>query len=211
MIPFQYNCTNTRDGRKISELFMLPFFHEWNATRMWSFFFLSTKIVEWHNRRRLISLSSVNRRRVKVYTTRDKKASRVTIAKEHLGRFNHAKNKLTALSQGIITQTCLYYFDPIKPHFYIVRLGFTGVYFIFLFLLKSIDCGYSLEPPRRGSSNEYQHSMFWAEIRKLSDFFIWKFSFFGGKNFSIFERACFRNVKWGFIMMNLKQSSVKAE
>ena len=33
----------------------------------------------------------------------------------------------------------------------------------FLFLLKNIDCGYSLEPPRRGGSNEYPQSMFWAE------------------------------------------------
>ena len=35
---------------------------------------------------------------------------------------------------------------------------------IFLFLLKNIDCVYSLEPPRRGSSNEYPQSMFLAEI-----------------------------------------------
>ena len=28
--------------------------------------------------------------------------------------------------------TSLYNFDPIKPHFYIVKLGFTGVYIIFL-------------------------------------------------------------------------------
>ena len=41
----------------------------------------------------------------------------------------------------------LYNLDPLKPHFYIVKLGFTGVYIIFLFLLKNIDCGYSLEPP----------------------------------------------------------------
>ena len=27
----------------------------------------------------------------------------------------------------IITKTCLYNFDPLKPHFYIVKLGFTGV------------------------------------------------------------------------------------
>ena len=32
----------------------------------------------------------------------------------------------------IITKTCLYNFDPLKPHFYIVKLGFTGVYIIFL-------------------------------------------------------------------------------
>ena len=31
-----------------------------------------------------------------------------------------------------ITKTCLYNFDPLKPHFYIVKLGFTGVYIIFL-------------------------------------------------------------------------------
>ena len=31
-----------------------------------------------------------------------------------------------------ITKTCLYKVDPLKPHFYIVKLGFTGVYIIFL-------------------------------------------------------------------------------
>ena len=45
-------------------------------------------------------------------------------------------------------------FDPLI--FYMVKLGFTGVYIIFfLFLLEHIDCGYSLEPPRRGGSNKY--------------------------------------------------------
>ena len=41
-----------------------------------------------------------------------------------------------------ITRTCLYNFDPLKLHFYIIKLGFTGVY-IFLFLLKNIDRGYT--------------------------------------------------------------------
>ena len=49
---------------------------------------------------------------------------------------------------------------PLKPHFYIVKLGYAGVYLFFLFLLQNIDCGYSLEPPRRGGSNEYPQSMF---------------------------------------------------
>ena len=31
-----------------------------------------------------------------------------------------------------ITKTCLYSVDPLKPHFYTVKLGFTGVYIIFL-------------------------------------------------------------------------------
>ena len=70
-----------------------------------------------------------------------------------------------------ITKTCLYNFDPLQPHFYIVKLGLTGVYIIFLFLLKNIDCGYSLVSPRRGS-NEYTQSMFWAEKWKISSFFL---------------------------------------
>ena len=60
----------------------------------------------------------------------------------------------------IITKTCLYNFDPLKPHFHIVKLGFTGVYIIFLIFAQNIDCGYLLEPPRRGGSNEYPQSMF---------------------------------------------------
>ena len=38
---------------------------------------------------------------------------------------------------------------------------------IFHISAQNIDCGYSLEPPRRGGSNEYPQSLFWAEIRKL--------------------------------------------
>ena len=92
-----------------------------------------------------------------------------------------------AFSDLIITKTRLYSFDPLKPHFYIVKLGFTGLYIIFLISDQNIDCGSSLEPPRRGGSNEDPQSMFWAEIRKISEIFIWKVSFFVGKIFSIFE------------------------
>ena len=31
---------------------------------------------------------------------------------------------------------------------------------------QNIDCGYSLEPPRRGGSNEYPQSMFWSRNEK---------------------------------------------
>ena len=50
-----------------------------------------------------------------------------------------------------LIRTYLYNFDPLKPHFYIVKLGFA---LFFLFLLKNIDCGFSLEPPRRSGSDE---------------------------------------------------------
>ena len=41
-------------------------------------------------------------------------------------------------SQGslLITKTRLYNFNPLKPHFYIVKLGFTWVYIIFSYFVK---------------------------------------------------------------------------
>ena len=37
---------------------------------------------------------------------------------------------------------------------------------IFNFFAQNIDCGYTLEPPRRGGSNEYPQSMFWSKIKR---------------------------------------------
>ena len=76
----------------------------------------------------------------------------------------HSRQKMSANSLNYITKTRLCNLDPLKPHFYIVKLGFTGVYIIFLISAQNIDCGYSLEPPRRGGSNEYPQSMFSTEI-----------------------------------------------
>ena len=77
-----------------------------------------------------------------------------------------------------ITKTCLYNFDPLKPHFYIVKLGFTGVYIICLISAQNIDCGYLLELPHWGGSNEYPQSMFWVELWKISEFFYLKIFIF---------------------------------
>ena len=90
-----------------------------------------------------------------------------------------------------ITKTCLYNFDPLKPHFYIVKLGFTGVYIIFLISAQKQRLWYSLEPPRRGGSNEYLQSMFWAEIWKISEVFIWKFQFLEVKFSTYLHRRVF--------------------
>ena len=38
---------------------------------------------------------------------------------------------------------------------------------IFHISAQNIDCGYSLEPPRRGGSNKYPQSIFLAEITKI--------------------------------------------
>ena len=105
------------------------------------------------------------------------------------------------ISLDTITETYLYNFDPYQPHFYIVKLGFTGVYIIsFLFLLKNIDCGYSLEPPPRGGSNEHPQSMFWVEIYEISEFLSENFQFFVVKfliylNWLVFVILFFNSVR----------------
>ena len=38
--------------------------------------------------------------------------------------------------------------------------------YFFYISAQNIDCGYSLEPPRRGGSNEYPHSMFLSRNKK---------------------------------------------
>ena len=37
---------------------------------------------------------------------------------------------------------------------------------IFLIFAQNIDCGYTLEQPRRDGSNEYPQSMFWSKNKK---------------------------------------------
>ena len=38
----------------------------------------------------------------------------------------------------------------------------------FLIFAQNIDCGYTLQPPRRGGSNEYGHTLYFeAKIRKI--------------------------------------------
>ena len=39
-------------------------------------------------------------------------------------------------------------------------------WYFFIFLLKNIDSGYSLEPPQRGGSNEFPQSMFLSRNKK---------------------------------------------
>ena len=101
----------------------------------------------------------------------------------------------------IITKTCLYNIDPFKPHLYIVKLGFTGVYIILLISAKNIYCEYSLEPPRRGGSNEYPQSMFWTEIWKNIGVFCLKFFSFWRCNFLYIWIGVFSKWVW-FLFSN---------
>ena len=98
-----------------------------------------------------------------------------------------------------ITKTCLYNFDPLEPHFYIEKLGFTGVYIILLIFVQNIDCGYSLEPPRRGGSNEYPQSMFSSEIGKISVFFLSENVQFLEVKISIYLNSRVFVMKWAVV------------
>ena len=84
-----------------------------------------------------------------------------------------------------ITKTCLYNFDPLKPQFYIVKLGFTGVNIIFLISAQNHRLWYSLEPPRRGGYNEYHNLCFEQKYEKISAFLSENFQFLEVK-FSIY-------------------------
>ena len=76
-----------------------------------------------------------------------------------------------------ITKTCLYNFDPLKPYFCVVKLGFTGVYIVFLI---------STQKHRLRVFVTSTHNLcFEQKYEKISEFFIWKFSFFGVK-FSVY-------------------------
>ena len=59
----------------------------------------------------------------------------------------------------IITKTCP---CNIKNFFSVVKFekNQKKIFDIFLIFAQNIDCGYTLEPPRRGGSNEYPQSMF---------------------------------------------------
>ena len=65
---------------------------------------------------------------------------------------------------GCITKTRLYKYIEISPpeteNFHIKNSD------IFHISAQNIDCGFSLEPPHRGGSNEYPQSMFLSRNRE---------------------------------------------
>ena len=67
------------------------------------------------------------------------------------------------------------FYGTLRPHAHAINRDFLSFrnckfsadfFYIFLIFAQNIDCGYMLEPPRRGGSNEYPQSMFWRKIKK---------------------------------------------
>ena len=101
--------------------------------------------------------------------------------------------RITEVFKGNFTKTRLYNFDALQPHFYIVKLGFTGVYNIILISALDIYFGYSLEPPHHGGSIESPQSLskaeMWKNMEKYQIFFSER-SIFVWKNCPVYLYTC---------------------
>ena len=64
---------------------------------------------------------------------------------------------------------------------------------IFYTSAQNIDCGYSLEPPRQGGSNEYPQSMFWSR-KKKNNVYPCKLQFY-------YIKAGFKGVKYRHVFV----------
>ena len=67
--------------------------------------------------------------------------------------------------------------DSFKTHFYIAKLGFTGVCIIFHISAKKIDYWHSLELPQRVSSNECPQSVLSRNMENIRIFYLKIFLF----------------------------------
>ena len=77
----------------------------------------------------------------------------------------------------IITKTYLYNYEPLKPHFYIVKLGLTGIYIIFLISAQLAEAVLT----------STHNLCFEQKYEKYHSFLSENFKIFGGKIFYIFE------------------------
>ena len=66
------------------------------------------------------------------------------------------------LYRQVCVGTCCKPQRPVLSHQAVIYINFD----IFLIFARNIDCGYRLEPPRRGGSNKYPQSMFWSKNKK---------------------------------------------
>ena len=75
----------------------------------------------------------------------------------------------------------------------------------FLIFAQNIDCGYTLDPPRRGGSNEYPQSMFWIKNKEnrythANPILLYK----SGVQWGMISQTCFRDATQ--IKINLLKS-----
>ena len=93
--------------------------------------------------------------------------------------FNHAAHVTLCYKemflQYLIFEHIMYTFNTLRKLAHAIYRDFLALkienfqrknFDIFLIFAQNIDCVYTLEPPQRGGSNEYPHSMFWSKNKK---------------------------------------------
>ena len=79
----------------------------------------------------------------------------------------------------VLKCTSIYVKENVENHYENLPMQYTEIFLpvkiekfhwifknIFLIFAQNIDCGYTLEPPHRGGSNEYPQSMLWSKNKK---------------------------------------------
>ena len=86
-----------------------------------------------------------------------------------------------------IMKTHLYNFHPLKPYFYVLKLGFTGVYIIFLISAQKHRLWVLVRTDSARLFSRVLTNYVLSRNMKNIRYFIWKLSLFGCEIFSIFE------------------------
>ena len=100
-------------------------------------------------------------------------------------------NTVKTLCNIMITCPCVLY--TLTPRFYIVKLEFTGVYIIFLFLLSIIYCGYSLNRQNEAVLTCTHNICFEQKYENSQNISTKNCHFYSREKSLYIARACFRN------------------
>ena len=117
----------------------------------------------------------------------------------YIDRARHDPNGLTARGGHLLVSLVPMLAKTLRKHAYSNILKILppkmkifrqkNLIYIFHISAENIDCGYPLEPPRRGGSNEYPQSMFLSRNKKNKvypckpQFYYIKVGFKGGQNY----------------------------
>ena len=82
--------------------------------------------------------------------------------------------------------------DPLTPHFYIVKLGYTGEQNFFLILLLNIDCGYSSS---LGWFYRVPTIYVLSKNKKKSNFLFMNYHFYTRWKLQYIAWACYHNTQ----------------
>ena len=98
-----------------------------------------------------------------------------------------AKSQISLHLSFAASQYNQYSLIPSRKHAYIILTPLNPLLYSKTEVYRGIHYFSYFAQKHRGGSNEYPKSMFWVEIWTILEFFIWKFSLFGGEIFNIFE------------------------